>query len=147
MNNHRNSTAAFGAAILLVVTAATAQVVVQPGAASPGADAIDNSGNYQSEVQACKQGRSAEDEATCLKEARNARADKQRGALANGADYRANAMARCNALSGEDKTACEARMLGYGSVSGSVAGGGVLREVETVQMPPGQDSVTVVPKT
>jgi hypothetical protein len=32
-------------------------------------------------------------------------------------------------------------------VSGSVAGGGVLREVETVVMPPGTDSITVDAKT
>jgi hypothetical protein len=50
-------------------------------------------------------------------------------------------------LAGEDKAACEARMMGYGTVSGSVAGGGVLREVETVVMPPGADSITVDAKT
>jgi hypothetical protein len=37
--------------------------------------------------------------------------------------------------------------MGYGNVSGSVAGGGILREVETVVLPPGQSDVTVQPKT
>jgi hypothetical protein len=83
-----------------------------------------------------------------MKEARNAQADKKRGVLDNAdAQYQANARARCNVLSGEDKAACEARMMGYGTVSGSVASGGVLREVETVVMPPGQSSVTVDAKT
>jgi hypothetical protein len=141
----RKSLASFGASALFAVTAVAAQVA---GNQFPEGAALDASGNYQSEVQACKSGKTAEDQATCLKEARNARADKQRGALGNsGTDYAANARARCNALNGEDKAACEARMLGYGNVSGSVAGGGLLREVETVVMPPGEGSVTVEPKT
>lgn len=141
MRKTKQSTASFAAAALFAMTAATAQVV------APAADALDTSGSYPSEVQSCRQGRTAEDTATCLKEARNARADKQRGGLDKGADYQANARARCKVLSGEDKAACEARMLGYGEVSGSVAGGGVIREVETVVMPQGQQSVTVEPKT
>jgi hypothetical protein len=48
---------------------------------------------------------------------------------------------------GEDKAACQARLMGYGSTSGSVAGGGVLREVETVVLPRGASSVTIEPKT
>lgn len=143
----RKSIVSFGAAALFAVTAAAAQVA---GGASPepvGAP-IDSSGNYQAEVQACMQGRTAEDQATCLKEARNARADKQRKMAAEGnVDYAANARARCSVLNGEDRAACEARMLGYGEVSGSVASGGVLRQVETVVMPPGQSSVTVDAKT
>ena len=47
---------------------------------------------------------------------------------------------RCDPLGGEEKAACQARALGYGNTSGSVAGGGVLREVETVVLPPGQRS-------
>ena len=64
-----------------------------------------------------------------------------------GAQFQSNAAARCDVLSGEDKAACQARMMGYGSTSGSVAGGGVLREVETVVMPPGAGTVTIEPKT
>jgi hypothetical protein len=37
--------------------------------------------------------------------------------------------------------------MGYGSTTGSVAGGGLLREVETVVMPAGSGSVTIQPKT
>jgi hypothetical protein len=142
----------FGAAALLAVGAATAQVAFAAGtsdAAFPGASAIDSSGNYQSEVQACMSGKTQEDQATCLKEARNARADKQRGVLENRqGNLEANAMNRCDVFqSGEDKAACEARVLGYGNVQGSVAGGGLVRESETVVLPPGKDSVTIEPKT
>ena len=137
----RKSLVSFGSAAVLAVTAAAAQV------AAPAGSALDTSGNYQSEVQACMQGRTGEDQATCLKEARNAQADKKRGALGAGSDYQANARARCGVLTGEDKAACEARMMGYGTTSGSVAGGGMIREVETVVMPAGQGSITVDAKT
>jgi hypothetical protein len=60
----------------------------------------------------------------------------------------ANAMGRCDVhTSGEDQAACRARIMGMGSVEGSVAGGGLIREVETVVMPAGQNSVTVQPQT
>jgi hypothetical protein len=137
------SLVSFSVTALLAVTAAAAQITGTPDGAP-----LDTSGNYQAEVRACMTGRTAEDQATCLREARNAQADKKRGVLdnANG-QFEANARARCNALSGEERSACDARMMGYGTVSGSVAAGGVLREVETVVMPAGQGSVTVQPKT
>ncbi|HYF41781.1 MAG TPA: hypothetical protein VEA35_04970 [Ramlibacter sp.] len=140
----RKSLISFGVAALLAMTAATAQVAT----GTAGTTGIDASGNYQQEVQACMSGRTQQDRDTCLQEARNARADKQRGALDNaGGQFQANAAARCEPLSGEEKAACRARVLGYGETSGSVAGGGVLRQVETVVLPPGQTSVTVEPKT
>ena len=137
----RKSIVSFSAAALLAVTAAAAQVAT-------GDTGIDASGNYQQEVQACATGKTQQDRDTCLKEARNARADKQRGVLENqGGRYDQNAKARCDVLTGEEKAACHARVLGFGNTSGSVAAGGVLREVETVVMPKGQGSVTIEPKT
>jgi hypothetical protein len=137
----RKSLVSFGVAALLAVTAATAQVAT-------GTTGIDASGNYQQEVQACMTGKTQQDQATCLTEARNAQADKKRGVLDNaGATFEANARARCDALAGEDKAACQARIMGFGSTTGSVAGGGLLREVETVVMPAGASSVTVQPQT
>lgn len=137
----RKSLLSFATVALLAMTAATAQV-----AGTKGDTGIDTSGNYDKEVQACMSGQTQEARDTCLREARNARADKQK--LDSGrSDLNANAMARCEPLSGEDKAACQARVLGYGEKSGSVAGGGVLREVETVVVPPGQTEVTIEPKT
>lgn len=136
----RKSLISFGVATLLAVGAATAQVA--------GTTGIDASGSYQQEVQACLTGRTQQDRETCLTEARNAQADKKRGVLDNaGAQFRSNAAARCEVLAGEDKAACQARVMGYGSTSGTVAGGGILREVETVVMPEGRGSVTIEPKT
>jgi hypothetical protein len=131
-----------GAPLLFVSLSAAAQV-------APGNTGIDNSGNYKSEVAACKSGATQQDLATCMIEARNAQAEKRRGQLDVQADGQLalNAAARCDALTGDEKTACHARMKGLGNTTGSVAGGGVLREVETVAVPPGSTSVTIEPKT
>lgn len=112
------------------------------------ATGIDDSGNYQQEVQACKTGRTQESRDTCLREARAAQAARKRGQLEEGhEDYTANALARCKPLQGEYQAACEARVMGFGTASGSVAGGGMLRSVETVVAPPGATTITIVPKT
>jgi hypothetical protein len=135
------SVVSFGVAALLAVTAATAQV-------ASGTTGIDASGSYQHEVQSCLSGQTQQDQATCLREARNAQGDKKRGLLDNaGGRFEANATARCDVLAGEDKAACQARMMGFGSTTGSVAAGGLLREVETVVMPAGASSVTIQPQT
>jgi len=113
----------------LAATSASAQVAT-------GTTGIDNSGDYNKEVQACLSGRTQQDQATCLREARNARAERKPGASSSsGADYRANAAMRCNGLSGDDQALCRARVMGYGAESGSVAGGGVLTSVESVVTP------------
>lgn len=140
----RKSLLPFGAAALLAMTAATAQVA----GGGVGTTGIDATGNYQSELQSCRSGRTQQDVDTCLREARNAQAERRNGTLARPSpDFEANAMARCEPLAGEDKAACQARVMGYGNTSGSVAAGGVLREVETVVLPPGASEVKVEPKT
>lgn len=137
----RRSWALFGVGALMAMTAATAQV-------ASGTTGIDTSGSYQQEVKACLTGNTQQDRDTCLREARNAQADKKAGKLDNaGGQFAANATARCGVLVGEDKAACEARAIGLGNTSGSVAGGGVLREVETVVVPPGTGTVTIEPQT
>ena len=72
-NRSRKSLASFGVAALLAVTAATAQVTAGP-------TAIDATGHYEKEVQACMSGQTQQDRETCLREARNAQAEKKRGA-------------------------------------------------------------------
>ena len=137
----RKSFLSFGAAALLAVGAATAQVGTMN-------TAIDSTGSYQSEVQACMSGKTQQDRDTCLREARNAAADKNRGRLETYGAHESHAVARCDVhRTGEDRAACRARVMGMGNVEGSVANGGVLYEAETVVMPEGQRSVTVVPQT
>lgn len=140
LSRKTKSLISFGVSALLAVGAATAQMATATG--------IDATGNYQSEVNACMTGQTQQDRDTCLKEARNAQADKRRGVLNTHGSLEANAMTRCNVFSaGEDKAACQARVMGMGSAEGSVAGGGLIREVETVVLPSGQSSVTVEPRT
>jgi hypothetical protein len=115
---------------------------------TPSDTGLDNSGDYEKEMQACRQGRTGQDRATCMQEAQNARKAKRQGALQtpSAQSMGTNAMARCEGMSDADMAACRARMMGYGQASGSVAGGGILRELEVVEMEPGQDSVNVAPK-
>jgi hypothetical protein len=118
---------AFSMVALLAVTAATAQI------------AIDASGNYKAEMQSCRSGQTPQNLATCQEEARNAQADKKHSKTTPKADLEANAMTRCDPLPIDDKAACRARMMGQGSSSGSVAGGGILRtftSVETLKAAP-----------
>jgi hypothetical protein len=139
----RKSLISFGVTALLALAAATAQI-----ATAAGTTGIDNSGSYQSEVQACLSGHTQQMQADCLKEARNAQADKRRGVLDTQGDLQANAVSRCEVFQlGEDKAACQARVMGMGNIEGSVAAGGLLRESETVVMPQGQHTVTIQPQT
>jgi hypothetical protein len=109
---------------------------------------IDDSGLYRREVSDCLTGRSQQAKQTCLTEARNAQAARKRGKLTSShPDYTANALARCRPFTGENRVACEARVMGFGGSSGSVAGGGMLRWVETVVVPAGKDQVRFTART
>lgn len=125
----------------LAMTAATAQV-------ASGTTGIDATGNASSEMAACNNGTTQQDRATCMTEVKNANAAKRAGKVDNaGGQFRANALKRCDVLSGEDKVACEARIVGYGETRGSVAGGGVIREVETVVLPKNESTIVIQPQT
>ena len=139
----------YAAAALLAVGAATAQVATAGTDASfPGGSSIDSSGSFRSEMQSCMSGKTQQDRETCMKEARNAAAEKSRGRLETYGANDQHAVARCDVHpAGEDRAACQARVMGMGSVDGSVAGGGLIREVETVVLPAGQNSITVEPQT
>jgi hypothetical protein len=95
----------------------------------------------------CDAGRTAEDRATCLKEAGAALAERKRHALDNSGTPLANATDRCRALPDKDQADCLARVVGPLSAnqrvttSGSVAGGGVVKETTTTT--PGEVIVIV----
>lgn len=121
----------FGFAALLAMTAATAQMASAQIAS--GTTGIDASGNAKSEMAACMSGKSQQAKATCITEVRNANAEKRAGKLGNSGDFSANALMRCEVFkSADDQSACKARVMSDKSAQGSVAGGGVLREAETV---------------
>lgn len=138
------------AVCLVLMTAGTgAQAVGQtqgaPATPSAGKTAepqrrtqeMDRSGDYRQEVQACREGRSGEDRATCLKEARFAEAERRRGTLTNTGSFQDNALARCQIFkTADDKEACRARIVGHVQIEGSVAGGGILRQIAITQPAP-----------
>lgn len=153
----RAGAAAVGAAALLAVPAAMAHESGETATGGPSADTsalyrrdtgIDDSGRYRREIEACRTGRTQQAREVCLEEARNAQSERRRGELASDSeDYTANALARCRPLTGEYQAACQARVMGFGTASGSVSGGGLLRQVETVVLPPGATSVRIQPQT
>jgi hypothetical protein len=103
-------------------------------AAKPAAAA---SSTYVADRSNCDQGRTAQDRETCLKEAGAAQDERRRNRLDTSGDPAANATARCDNVPAKDKADCLAR-IGAATApnqrtttSGSVAGGGVIRETTT----------------
>ena len=98
-----------------------------------GADSLSNAkATYLKDRQDCLQGRTNQDQATCLKEAGAAYEEAKRGHLNDdSAQYERNALLRCQALKDDDRTACERRMHGEGTVTGSAESGGVFRTLTT----------------
>ena len=134
----RKATSHFVLSALFSLAATSAQVGL---AADAG---IDSSGNYEQERAWCMAHTQGDDRVACLKDSGAARAQKRSGTLDNnGANFDANAMQRCEALAGDDRAACKARVMGYGSSSGSVQGGGIIKQVETVVLPEGQGPVII----
>lgn len=105
------------AALALIVLPAAAQTPSPAAAAAAKCDGVQ------------------QDKAACQREAGAARQEAARGGLTSGTDatQEANALARCQQLPAADKADCEARVRGASgsSSSGSVMGGGVIRETVT----------------
>jgi hypothetical protein len=91
--------------------------------------------NYQKEKADCLNGQTAEGKKTCLREAGAALNDAKSGRLdKTNTGFEQNALARCQVFKNEDdRGLCERRQR-EGTVTGSVAGGGDLREL-TVTVP------------
>ena len=117
----------FGLATLIVMSAANAQVTPLD------ATGLDASGKAKSELATCNSGTTQQDRDACLREVRNASAEKRAGTLHNGGDYSANAMKRCDVFKeSRDLADCRARVEAQAQIDGSVASGGVMRQSETV---------------
>jgi len=91
---------------------------------------------YQRDRAACLSGQTHQDRATCLREAAAALQEARRGRLDDGkAEFEGNRFLRCERQPPEDRQDCVRRMSGEGTISGSVAGGGILRELVTPVTP------------
>lgn len=134
----------------LAAAAFVAALATLPARAADQAPAAAAKSTYAKDRADCDAGRTAEDRATCLKEAGAAQDERKRNRLDNNGSMRQNAVDRCNALSGKDKADCVARIDGPMSsdqqttTSGSVAGGGIIRETKTTTV---GTPVVVVPAT
>lgn len=85
---------------------------------------------YAQERAACQSGQSGQSRADCMREAGAAMNEARQGKLGNQAGqdaYTKNATARCATLPMTEREEC-ARRMQSGTVTGSVEGGGVLRE-------------------
>ncbi len=118
-------------------------------APSHGAEASPAKSSYAKERSDCDAGRTAEDRATCLREAGAAAVERKRHTLDTQGSTHQNAIDRCNLVAAKDKADCLARIEGPAkanqktTTSGSVAGGGVLRETTTTTI--GTPTVIIVP--
>jgi hypothetical protein len=116
-----------GACLALAATLACGSAFAADKTAAAAAQA-----RYLQERAVCNSGQSNQDRATCLKEAGAALAQARHEGLDDGAaPYRRNATQRCEVLRDDDRRACEARMQGEGTTSGSAAAGGIYREFVT----------------
>jgi len=96
-----------------------------------GAEAV-----YKRDRAACNSGQTSQDRATCLKEAGAALAEARRGGLDDGrGQLEKNRLLRCDNQPPQDRDDCVRRMNGEGITSGSVEGGGILRELSTPVVP------------
>ena len=99
-------------------------------AAAAGGSLSEAQARYQQDRAACNSGQSYQDRATCLREAGAALQEARRR---SGGDehsaYEQNRLNRCERLPAADREDCLRRMRGEGSVSGSVEGGGIYREL------------------
>jgi len=126
-----------GRTMTAIAVAALAGAFAAPTVFAADSATSESNARYLKERADCEAGRTAEDKATCLKEAGAAQVERKRKTLDNSGSPVANATDRCNVMPAKDKADCLARVLGpiksnqTVTTSGSVAGGGVIRETTT----------------
>lgn len=121
-----------------LILATLALCVLPVLAADPSASASMSAAQaeYAKERAVCLSGSSPEGQSTCLKEAGAAlqMARRAGGRLPDESPQvlAENALRRCEVVAPDDRVACEQMAAGHGIVSGSVAGGGVLKQYVTI---------------
>jgi hypothetical protein len=107
-------------------------MLVAATAAAAGGNLAEAQARYQQDRAACISGQSHQDRATCLREAGAALQEAKRARIGDGeGSYEQNQLIRCDRVSAGDREDCLRRMRGEGTVSGSVEGGGIYRELRT----------------
>ncbi len=117
---------------LTLSACAVGALLVAGMAAAAGGKLSEAQARYQQERAACISGQSQQDRATCLREAGAALQEAKRGRIGDGqGSYEQNRLLRCDRVAAGDREDCLRRMHGEGTVSGSVDGGGIYRELHT----------------
>jgi len=120
------------ASSVLVLLAATALAQAPVAASAAGTEMSQAKQVYGQERTRCMNAPKSEDQAACLKSAGAALQVAQQGQLDTAPHpYGENALARCNPLPASDRQDCIRRIQGAGTTSGSVAAGGISRELTT----------------
>ena len=116
----------------LALCAAGALLGATVAAAADRSNRSEAQGAYQRDRAACLSGQTSQERATCLREASAALQVSGRGNLNDGqSDFERNRLLRCERQPLEDRQDCVRRMSSEARTSGSVEGGGVLRELVT----------------
>ena len=116
-------------ALVLLAAALAAPAAQAAGKATP---AVSSQLQYQRDTAACRTPPNRPDRDDCLSEASTAFASREPVSVdPDPGRYLRNALKRCEPLSEPDRSDCVARIQGQGTTSGSVAGGGIYRELVT----------------
>ena len=100
-------------------------------------DRTEKQQRFEADVQACRSGKTGQNFDACMKEAKAVYAAPVAAGASGTAEQRQRAeLLRCDVFTGDERTACVARLSGEATVSGSVAGCGILRETITTEIVP-----------
>lgn len=129
----RRGAAALGALVIVSPLMAATTTPAEQAASQRARSSGSPEQVYQQYRADCLAGRTHQDRATCLREAGAALQEARRGGLESGSSstWQQNALQRCQRQPAEERAACERLARGEGTTSGSVEGGGVIKEVVT----------------
>jgi hypothetical protein len=128
MNKHQARTPRSSRALVMLLAALTAASALAAGKLPQ----TDPHVRYQREAGACYTARPADRRADCLSDAALRLANSLPTPATESSDALArNLLKRCEPLPEQDRQDCVARMQGQGTTSGSVASGGIYRELVT----------------
>jgi uncharacterized membrane protein len=112
--------------------ALVAALGASPALAAGKSNAAASEARYQRDAAVCLSRGYQGERNECLSDASTARASREPVTIdPDPGRYARNALKRCEALQDPDRGDCVARMQGQGTTSGSVAGGGIYRELVT----------------
>jgi hypothetical protein len=128
---NRTDTTVFRPVLLAAQALLCASFCLHAQAQTPAQPQDELTARYQQDLAECEAQQATQDLAACRLEARNALAEAKRHLLSDTTAnlFEKNQLKRCRVFKGDDREACEARVRGDGSSTGSVQSGGILHEV------------------